>query len=180
MDGHTLSCRPFVFVAVHLLLNISFNCKCGGSPSIRWDKICNTRANLLTETCTDVAMKPNWKQLTGETWSHMSANCEDHAQVDIAARGFGIPVRKPLLMWESSIHSVSVIARFYFGHVIAETRWRKEGAMRRELPQLNMDVSPLWYSQQQVEWVQHQPSSTRNSLQWFQCCMISHTPRVLH
>ena len=42
--------------------------------------------------------------------------------------GFGIPIKELILMWESSIHSLSFTARFHFAHVIhvRETRWKKK------------------------------------------------------
>ena len=70
-----------------LTVECSLNCKCCSFPSTRRNEICNVAASLLTETCHNVAIEPHLQQLTGEVLPHLSANCENLAQVDITATG---------------------------------------------------------------------------------------------
>jgi len=45
-------------------------------------------ANLLTEVCHDVIIKPDLQPLTGETMAGVSSNTMDGARLDIAVNGF--------------------------------------------------------------------------------------------
>ena len=45
-------------------------------------------ATLLSEVCHGVAVEPHLQQLSGEEMEHRTANCEDHARLDVAVYGF--------------------------------------------------------------------------------------------
>ena len=66
----------------------SLNCKCGGYPSIRHNKIRDIMAHLITEVCHSVLIEPPLQQLLGEIMSLQSANVQDKARLDIAADRF--------------------------------------------------------------------------------------------
>ena len=63
-------------------------CHMGGFPTIRHNGIRDITASLLTEVCHNVATEPPLQPLTGEILSARSANTDNHARLDIRARGF--------------------------------------------------------------------------------------------
>ena len=63
-------------------------CHMGGIPTIRHNEIRDMTATMLTEICHNVATEPPLQPLTGESFSHRSANTEPNARLDIRARGF--------------------------------------------------------------------------------------------
>ena len=66
----------------------ALSCAKGRFPSIRHNEICNLTATLLTEVCYDVSIEPGLQPVTNETLTGATANCQDGAQLDIAASGF--------------------------------------------------------------------------------------------
>ena len=61
-------------------------CPKGGFPTYRHNEVRDITANLLTETCNDVATEPHLQPLHGETSQHKTAIIDDHARLDISAR----------------------------------------------------------------------------------------------
>jgi hypothetical protein len=66
----------------------AFSCPKGGLPSIRHDDIRDTMAQFLTEVCSNVAVEPQLQALSGETFTHRTANIEQGARLDIKAMNF--------------------------------------------------------------------------------------------
>ncbi len=60
----------------------------GGFPSLRHNDIRDLTANLLTEVCHSVRIKPELQPIEGEVLSRATANTQDGARLDIAASGF--------------------------------------------------------------------------------------------
>ena len=56
--------------------------------TLRHNRIRNTTANLLTEVCRDVRLKPQLQPLSGETFSKTTVNKSDQARVDVSVCGF--------------------------------------------------------------------------------------------
>ena len=65
----TCSCGAAQFSVNHAMI-----CHMGGFPTIRHNEICDITASLLTETYHNVATKPPFQPLNGETISARSAN----------------------------------------------------------------------------------------------------------
>ena len=64
----------------------------GGFPTIHHNEVRDLTANLLTEACHNVCVKPPLQPLSGETLSYTTANRDDSARLDIRAFGFwGLP-----------------------------------------------------------------------------------------
>ena len=63
-------------------------CHLGGIPTIRHNEIRDLTATLITEVCHNVSTEPLLQPLSGEHFSHQSANTEPNARLDIRARGF--------------------------------------------------------------------------------------------
>ena len=63
----------------HFDVEHALTCKRGGFISIRHDEVRDFTADLLSETCNDVAIEPLLTPLTGETFKHKTADKEDHA-----------------------------------------------------------------------------------------------------
>ena len=55
--------------------------------STRHNDVRDFTAELLSEVCNDVAIEPLLTPLTGETFRYKSANVEEHARLDVSARG---------------------------------------------------------------------------------------------
>ena len=68
----------------------TMNCKKGGFITIRHNDLRDLTANLLTEVCKDVNIKPQLLPLTGETFNNRTANSSNEATVDITSRGFWV------------------------------------------------------------------------------------------
>ena len=68
----------------------ALSCKKGGFISIRHNEVRDFTAQALTEVCKDVEVEPMLTPLTGETFTLRSVNKEDHARLDVAARGVWI------------------------------------------------------------------------------------------
>ena len=65
----------------------ALNCKRGGFISTRHNDVRDFTAEILSEVCNDVAVEPLLTPLTGERFQHRTANVEDHARLDVSARG---------------------------------------------------------------------------------------------
>ena len=57
-------------------------------PTIRHNEIRNLTASLVTEVCHNVAIEPLLQPLSGELFSHRSANTQPNTHQDICVRGF--------------------------------------------------------------------------------------------
>lgn len=66
----------------------ALSCPRGALPTIRHNEIRDLTAHLLTQVCSNVSIEPSLQPLSGENLSYRTANTEDHARVDVAARGF--------------------------------------------------------------------------------------------
>ena len=66
----------------------ALSCPKGGFLSIRHNEIRDLTANLLTEVCNDVCIKPDLQPITGELLTGATSNAQDGARLDIAANGF--------------------------------------------------------------------------------------------
>ena len=66
----------------------AMTCHMGGIPTIRHNEIRDLTASLVTEVCHNVATEPLLQPLSGELFSHQSANTQPNARQDIRARGF--------------------------------------------------------------------------------------------
>ena len=69
-------------------VNHAFSCPKGAMPSLRHNAIRNITAQLLTEVCPNVCVKPTLQSLTGESFPLRSANTEDNARLDVKAQNF--------------------------------------------------------------------------------------------
>ena len=56
--------------------------------ALRHNHILNATANLFTEVCKNICVKPQPQALIGETFSEETANKSNQGRVDINARGF--------------------------------------------------------------------------------------------
>ena len=65
----------------------AMSCQRGGFIHIRHNELRDFTAELLSEVCKDVSIEPMLTPLTGERFSYNTANVEDHARLDVAARG---------------------------------------------------------------------------------------------
>ena len=85
----TISLRygiPLPRLPMKCVCDASFNvehaltCKRGGFINIRHNDVRDFTAELLSETCNDVAIEPLLTPLTGESFKFKTANTDDHAR----------------------------------------------------------------------------------------------------
>ena len=78
-------------------------CPKGGFPTLRHNEVRDITADLLTESCYDVAIEPQLHPLDGETFQHKTAITDDQTRLDISARG----------VWQHSQHAFFDVRVFY-------------------------------------------------------------------
>ena len=66
----------------------AFSCSCGGFPSICHNELHNLTAELLSEMCTDVGIKPALQPLDSEPLWYATAIQKDGAPLDVVAWDF--------------------------------------------------------------------------------------------
>ena len=64
------------------------SCSSGALPTLRHNDIRDLTAELMTETCHNVAVEPKLQPITGEAFRYHSTNIEEEARLDIKANGF--------------------------------------------------------------------------------------------
>ena len=57
-------------------------------PTIRHNELRDFTVNLLSQVFTNIQVEPQLQPLSGESLSHRTSNSDDHARLDILARGF--------------------------------------------------------------------------------------------
>ena len=65
----------------------ALSCKIGGFVGIRHNEVRDFTAEILDEVCSDVAVEPLLTPLSGEQFNLRSTNTEEHARLDVSARG---------------------------------------------------------------------------------------------
>ena len=78
-------------------------CRYGGFQTLRHNQLRDLTAELLTEVCHNVCTEPVLQRLNGEQLPP-SANKEDHARLDVRARGF----------WDNSHHDAFFDVRVFY------------------------------------------------------------------
>jgi len=66
----------------------ALSCSFGGFPTIRHSELRDVTGKLFFQVCTKVQVEPQLQPLSGESLSHHTSNSDDHARLDISARGF--------------------------------------------------------------------------------------------
>ena len=65
----------------------ALTCKTGGFVGIRRNEVRDFTAEILNEVCDDVAVEPLLTPLSGEQFNLKSTTTEEHARLDVSARG---------------------------------------------------------------------------------------------
>ena len=151
--------------------NTPQSCVCGSSFSINHAVTCkrggfliqrhnDMTAKLLTEVCHNVATEPPLQPLSGETFTHRSANVNAEARLDIKVCGFwnatqdayfDVRVFHP----NAPCYRSRDPAAIYKQHESA-----KKGSTTRECRTLGMVCSHPWYSLRLAVWAGKHPLST--------------------
>ena len=93
MAGHHLRCHQCAPVETKFSMEHALLYTKGEFPSIRHSEICNLTTTLLTEVCHSVCIEAGLQPVSNKTLTGASANCQEGAQLDIAASG--LPLREP-------------------------------------------------------------------------------------
>ena len=86
--GHTKHSTIMCLCGSSFSIDHVMTCKRGGFTILRHNEIRDMTAKLLSEVCHNVAMELSLQPLSGETFTHRSANVSAEARLDIKARGF--------------------------------------------------------------------------------------------
>ena len=68
----------------------ALSCSHGGYPSIRHNELHDITAELMSEVCHNVGIKPSLQPVTDEHLVHRTANRKDGARLDVAAESFWV------------------------------------------------------------------------------------------
>ena len=78
----------------HYDIKHALSCTKGGFIAMRHNEVRDLTAELLNIVCNDVKIEPSLTPLTGESFTHRTANTEDGARTDVSARGFWVRGQK--------------------------------------------------------------------------------------
>ena len=106
----------------------ALTCKKGGFINIRHNEIRDFTAELLYEVCNDVAVEPLLTPLTGETFHYKSATTEDHARLDVSARGVWIKGSKAFC----DVRVFNPLAQSYSNQTLKSAHKSNENSKKRE------------------------------------------------
>ena len=105
----------------------ALNCKLGGFVSTRHNDVRDFTAELLSEVSQDVAVEPLLTPLTGENLKYKSANTDDHARLDISARGVWIRGSRAFF----DVKVFNPLARSYSGQTLKAAHKSNENSKKR-------------------------------------------------
>ena len=125
----------------------ALTCKKGGFINIRHNEVRDFTAELLSEVCNDVAVEPLLTPLTGETFNYRTANTDDHARLDVSARGVWVKGSKAYF----DIRVFNPLAQSYMNQTLKAAHKTNEGNKKREYAERILNVehgsfTPLVFS----------------------------------
>ena len=115
--------------------------------SIRHNEVRDLTAELLTEVCKDIKVGPKLTPVTGEKFQYKSANIDEGARVDVAARGFWVRGKKAFV----DVRIFNPIAKQYSNQNLKAAHRRNEKEKKREYNDRIMQIehgsfTPLVFS----------------------------------
>ena len=125
----------------------ALTCKKGGFITIRHNEVRDFTAQLLSEVCNDVAVEPLLTPLTGETFSYKTANKDDHARLDVSARGVWVKGSRAFF----DIRVFNPFAQSYSNQTLKASHRSNENSKKREYAERILNVehgsfTPLVFS----------------------------------
>ena len=113
----------------------ALSCQIGGFV-IRHNDVRDFTAELLAETCSDVAVEPLLTPLTGETFSYKTANKKDGARLDVSARGVWVKGSKAYF----DIRVFNPLAQSYSNQTLKAAHRSNENQKKREYGERVLNV----------------------------------------
>ena len=125
----------------------ALTCKKGGFISIRHNEVRDFTAEILSEICKDVAVEPLLTPLTGEKFTLKSANTDDHARLDVSARGVWIKGNRAFF----DVRVFNPLAQTYNNQTLKAAHKTNENGKKREYGERILNVehgsfTPLVFS----------------------------------
>ena len=125
----------------------ALNCKKGGFITIRHNNLRDFTAELLSETCHDVAIEPLLTPLTGEKFQHKTANKDNLARLDVSARGAWVKGSRAFF----DIRVFNPLAQSYNNQTLKAAHRANEKSKKREYAERVLNVehgsfTPLVFS----------------------------------
>ena len=147
MDYHFRDSHQNVCVMQVLRLNMLLRVKEEDSSPSDIIEVRDFTADLLSETCNDVTIEPLLTPITGETFKHKTANKEDHARLDVSARGVWVKGSKAYF----DIRVFNPLAKSYNNQTLKAAHRTNEAAKKREYGERVLNVehgtfTPLVFS----------------------------------
>ena len=106
----------------------ALSCKKGGFINIRHNDVRDFTAELLSEVCKDVCVEPLLIPLSGETFQNKTANREDHARLDISARGVWVKGNRAYF----DVRVFNPLAQSYSNRTLKAAHKSNENSKKRE------------------------------------------------
>ena len=114
----------------------ALTCKKGGFVTIRHNEVRDFTAELLAETCNDVAIEPLLTPLAGEKFTYKTANRDDQARLDVSARGVWVKGSKAYL----DVRVFNPLAETYSTQTLEAAHRRNENEKKREYGERVLNV----------------------------------------
>ena len=125
----------------------ALTCKKGGFINSRHDDIRNFTAELLSEVCKDVAVEPMLTPLTGEKFKYKTTNTDEHARLDVSARGVWVKGSRAFC----DVRVFNPLAHSYSNQTLKSAHASNENSKKREYAERVVNVehgsfTPLVFS----------------------------------
>ena len=144
---------PLRRLPIKCVCNQSFNvehaltCMKGGFIGIRHNEVRDFTADLLSEVCNDVAIEPLLTPLTGEKFTHKTANKKEQARLDVSARGVWVKGSKAFF----DVRVFNPLAQSYKDQTLKAAHRLNENGKKREYAERVLNVehgsfTPLVFS----------------------------------
>ena len=114
----------------------ALSCLRGGFVHIRHNDIRDFTAELLSEVCNDVSIEPLLTPLSGEKFTHKTANTKADARVDVAARGVWMKGNRAYF----DVRVFNPLAPTYQNQTLKAAHKTNESAKKREYGERVLNV----------------------------------------
>ena len=107
-----------------------------GFIGVRHNEVRDFTAQLLSEVCNDVEVEPLLTPLTGEKFTYKTANTDDHARLDVSARGVWVKGSKAFF----DVRVFNPLAQSYTSQTLKAAHKSNENSKKREYAERVLNV----------------------------------------
>ena len=132
----------------------ALSCNRGAFPIHRHNEIHDLTAELLTQVCHNVCLKPSLQKLNNEHFQLQTAITDDNARLDISADGFW--ERSERVFFDVFNPFPSTNLKHQLGSCYHLLRLKRGDSMMNEFGKSNEEALHLWSSQHLEAWASKQ------------------------